>query len=182
MPKTFPDDVMGIVMPAIQGRISELLEDAFKLAAFVDSSEVLEKSIDSLTARYFHQEGDLDSILDGEDESSEGKSLLDRVIESPPLADSEAPTGRFKKKIFVDGRPRDNDDSPVPMRQVKAQKYSKKGRPVSIYTGVSFSGGTRRPWVARFQNTRLGLFKTEEAAAESYESARRKDRIKKGLT
>jgi len=173
MSKTLPDDVVKLVMPAIHERINQLLEEAFKLAAFVDSTDVLERSIDSLTARYFQQEAGSISLSDDSDTLAKSLLEIDGAIPPVPFTRPVITKRRHTGKAHFGEENEDNEERPL-YELVKAHKYSPTGRPISQYRGVSFSGNVSKPWLARFQESRLGLYKTEEEAAEVYEATRRK--------
>lgn len=169
MSKTIQDDVLELVKPAIQKRIEELVESAFKLAAFGGCPDVLEKAIDTCSSKHF--EDDLGSVLG---QPMPGGGLA--------LASIPNPT-RVGKNIVVGGHDRPLIKSVVPGRSpslapgevVKASSYSKLGRPLSRYAGVAYSGKISSPWLARYGNIRLGTFTDEVEAAKAYDKARMQD-------
>jgi len=171
MAMTVPDDVVPIITPAIRNRIAQLLEEAFKLASLADCSDVLEGSIDKLTAKYFQEGGsprDLDDMPDNSDPPS--MSILTTDLPSPrSLLESGGQSravGRNVKKTRG-----------IPVSElVEADNYTARGNPVSRYKGVSYSGMVRRPWVARYKGRRLGCYKDEVSAAQAYERARSRKR------
>lgn len=166
MAMTVPDDVVPIITPAIRSRITQLLEEAFKLASLADCSDVLESGIDELTAKYFQDGGeprDIDDMPDNSDPP--GMSLLTTDLHTPrSLLASGTPSRAVGRNVR---RQR------APLRdRVQADHYTPRGDPASKYRGVSYSGVMRKPWVARFRGKRLGCFKDEVKAAEAYEAAR----------
>jgi hypothetical protein len=170
MPRTVPDDVLDLVKPAVQKRIEELVESAFKLAAFGSCPEVLEKAIDDCSSKHFDNE--------------EGP-----IVQTTPgggLAMAIVPTGFRAKRVgsnIVVGDPHIRHRNAIPGRStsyapgnlVKASKYSKLGRPVSEYAGVTYSGSVNRPWLTRYKSSRIGAFVSEVEAARAYDEMRVRD-------
>lgn len=179
MPVTMSDDVLELARPAINTRIKELVESAFKLARFSGGPDVLEGAIDECTSKYF---GDSSqsmqkipaSEMTAAPESSQNRSTIvgrNIVKETSKFvrADSYSEIPQKHHTQIASSTKRRNI-SYAPGTLVKASAYTAVGRPVSKYTGVSYSGSVRFPWVVRYQKTRVGIYESEEEAARVYDS------------
>lgn len=148
----FPDDVLELVKPAIFKRVEELIESAFKLASFSNNIEIIEKSIDACTKKFF-PDGNVEEV------NPQGVGILNQrvgkniVVQRTNYVDSSLPNGSISKKY----------------ERIKAHRRGKNGYPLSVYHGVTFSKNKQFPWLCRYATNRIGVYKTEEEAGRAYD-------------
>jgi len=165
MSKTVPDDVLGIAKPALDKRVEELIESAFKLAKFAECTDVLEKAIDRCTTVYFQNDPNPIDQIRKDVQREIALEGLKRTF-GPPTNPQNLVTGRSLP-------PAPKLPRRVPIKEVvRASSFSQNGRPLSRYKGVSYSGSRDHPWVARYKTARCGVFNTEEEAAREYDRIR----------
>jgi len=181
MAYTMPDDVLEIAKPALQKRVEQLIDEAFKLAQYAKCSEMLEGVIDACSSKYFG-EGipQYGSQQEGQESGDEQAPAFQRVGRNIVVRDAPgaAPMkvvdpvpGRNANRVAVQPGQRCYAPSARPGNLVPASKYSSIGRPVSKYQGVSYSGCVREPWLVRCGNERVGRYSDEETAARAYDEA-----------
>jgi hypothetical protein len=173
------EDVLELAKPALEKRIGELVEAAFKLAQFSGSSDMLERAIDRCSTQYFGtstppEETDIDEALDVDEPSPISRPKIEtfklkrvrRNIVVDPTVDESRPSAGITRVRAPRGKPH----SYAPGKLVKASNYTNIGRPVSQYAGVSYSGSMSHPWVVRYRGKRCGSYSSELKAARIYDS------------
>lgn len=172
-----PDDILSIARPALQKRVGELIDEAFKLAQYIQCLDTLEGAINNCTSKYFGT----DTVSDTYSEEQEPqkpcitsfdngrntrvrKNLVATTVSIPEMS---PPT--HKNMGLIRKRKKRDTLSYLPGNRIKAYKYSNAGRPISRFMGVSYSGSLQKPWMVRYHETRMGNYQDEVSAAKAYD-------------
>jgi len=175
-----PAEIIELAKPAINKRIGELIDAAFKLAQYTGSPETLEKAIDESTTKYFSGNQprtinadniDLDSDTDQPEEVENTMVRQPRNLVDRNLTERRLPAPRMTGNNIM-RRPPPTNRSYAPGKDVQAARYSDAGRPRSQYHGVTYSGSITKPWLVRYGKVRIGVYRTEEEAAQIYDRCR----------
>lgn len=166
MARTVDDEVLELARPALEKRVGDLVEAAFKLAQFAGCSDALERAIDVCSRKYFGEEPSAPDSPQDEMPQMPSDRVARNLVTGGQIRKMQAPKRHKRRPTHA---------SYAPGKLVKAARYSPDGRPQSQYTGVVYSGSINKPWLVRYLGKRIGVYRDEEEAAAVYDSLLMRD-------